>query len=147
MTACCATRASSGRRRSRRMNLHAKLRARAEAGRPIRVGLIGAGKFGSMSLSQALRTPGLHVMAIADLSPDRAGQALRRVGWPAEQFAARSFAEAIERGSTTVTDDAEALIAAGGMEVVIDATGHPAAVIRHALLCCQHRRHIVMGKV
>ena len=51
------------------MNLHAKLRARAEAGRPVRVGLIGAGKFGSMFLAQAPHTPGLHVMAIADLSP------------------------------------------------------------------------------
>ncbi len=129
------------------MNLHAKLRARAETGRPIRIGLIGAGKFGSMFLAQALRTPGLHIMAIADLSPDRARQALRRVGWPAEQFAARSFAEAVERGGTTITDDAEALIAAGGMEVVIDATGHPAAGIRHALLCCMHRRHIVMVNV
>ncbi len=129
------------------MNLHAKLRARAETGRPIRIGLIGAGKFGSMFLAQALRTPGLHIMAIADLSPDRARQALRRVGWPAEQFAARSFAEAVELGGTTITDDAEALIAAGGMEVVIDATGHPAAGIRHALLCCKHRRHIVMVNV
>jgi predicted homoserine dehydrogenase-like protein len=129
------------------MNLHAKLSARAEAGRPVRVGLIGAGKFGSMFLAQTLRTPGLHIVAIADLSPNRARRALNRVGWPAEQYAARSFAEAVERGATTITEDAEALIAADGMEVVIDATGHPAAGIRHALLCCKHRRHIVMVNV
>jgi predicted homoserine dehydrogenase-like protein len=129
------------------MNLHAKLRARAEAGRPIRVGLIGAGKFGSMFLAQAPRTPGLHVMAIADLSPDRARQSLRRVGWADEQFAARSFADAVAHGTTFVTDDAEALITAEDMEVVIDATGHPAAGIHHALLCCRHRRHIVMVNV
>jgi predicted homoserine dehydrogenase-like protein len=129
------------------MNLHAKLRGRAEAGRPIRVGLIGAGKFGSMFLAQAPRTPGLHVMAIADLSPDRARRSLRRVGWADEQFAARSFADSVAHGTTFVTDDAEALIAAEDMEVVIDATGHPAAGIRHALLCCRHRRHIVMVNV
>jgi predicted homoserine dehydrogenase-like protein len=129
------------------MNLHAKLRARAEAGRPIRVGLIGAGKFGSMFLAQVPRTPGLHIMAIADLSPDRVRQSLCRVGWPAEQYAARSFAESVERGSTFITNDAAALIAADGMEVVIDATGNPAAGIRHALLCCKHRRHIVMVNV
>jgi predicted homoserine dehydrogenase-like protein len=129
------------------MNLHAKLRGRAEAGRPIRVGLIGAGKFGSMFLAQAPRTPGLHVMAIADLSPDRARQSLRRVGWADEQFAARSFADSIAHGTTFVTDDAETLIAAEDMEVVIDATGHPAAGIHHALLCCRHRRHIVMVNV
>jgi predicted homoserine dehydrogenase-like protein len=129
------------------MNLSAKLRARAEAGRPVRVGLIGAGKFGSMFLAQAPRTAGLHVMAIADLSPERARQSLQRVGWTAEGYAARSFGEAVERGSTFITDDAEALIAAEGMEVVIDATGHPAAGIHHALLCCKHGRHIVMVNV
>jgi predicted homoserine dehydrogenase-like protein len=129
------------------MNLSAKLRMRAEAGRPVRVGLIGAGKFGSMFLAQAPRTPGLHVMAIADLSPERARQSLQRVGWTAAQYAARSFSEAIERGSTFITDDAEALIAADGMEVVIDATGHPAAGIHHALLCCRHGRHIIMVNV
>ena len=129
------------------MNLNAKLRARAEAKRPIRVGLIGAGKFGSMFLAQAPHTPGLHVMAIADLSPDRARQSLRRVGWADEQFSARSFADSIAYGTTFLTDDAAAVIAADGMEVVIDATGHPAAGIHHALLCCKHRRHIVMVNV
>jgi predicted homoserine dehydrogenase-like protein len=129
------------------MNLHAKLRARAEAKRPIRVGLIGAGKFGSMFLAQAPHTPGLHIMAIADLSPDRARQSLRRVGWADEQFSARSFADSIAHGTTFLTDDAAAAIAAEGMEVVIDATGHPAAGIHHALLCCNHRRHIVMVNV
>ena len=54
------------------MNLHAMLGRRAEDGRPVRVGLIGAGKFGTMYLSQAARTPGIHVMAIADLDPERA---------------------------------------------------------------------------
>jgi len=86
-------------------------------------------------------------MAIADLSPDRARRSLRRVGWTDEQSSARSFADSIAHGTTFVTDDAAALIAADGMEVVIDATGHPEAGIRHALLCCQHRRHIVMVNV
>ena len=62
------------------MNLWAKLKARAEAGRPVRVALIGAGKFGSMFLAQAPRTPGLHVAGIADLAPARARDALARVG-------------------------------------------------------------------
>ena len=129
------------------MNLSAKLRARAEAGRPVRVGLIGAGKFGSMFLSQAPRTLGLHVAAIADLSPSRTRDALERVGWPREKYEAASVAEAIKRNSTFVTDDAAGMIAADGIEVVIDATGHPPSGIRHALLCCEHRRHIVMVNV
>ena len=129
------------------MNLAAKLRARAEAGKPVRIGLIGAGKFGSMFLSQAPRTPGFHVAGIADLAPLRAREALERVGWPREQYAARSLAEAVERGGTFITGDAAALIAADGIEIVIDATGHPPSGIRHALLCCEHGKHIVMVNV
>jgi len=63
------------------MNLHRLLTARVEAGRPVRVVLIGAGKFGSMFLAQIPTTPGLEVAAIVDLSPDRARQACRIVGW------------------------------------------------------------------
>ena len=54
------------------MNLYAKLLARQAEQRPVRVGLIGAGKFGAMYLHQALRTPGVHIVGIADLSPARA---------------------------------------------------------------------------
>jgi predicted homoserine dehydrogenase-like protein len=129
------------------MNLSSKLRARAASGNPVRVGLIGAGKFGSMFLAQAQRTPGLHLLGIADLDPSRARASLQRVGWAEERYGARSFDEARKTGKTFIGDDAEALIAADGLDVVIDATGHPAAGIRHALLACKHRRHIVMVNV
>ncbi len=129
------------------MSLSRKLAALAEAGTPIRVGVIGAGKFGSMFLSQAPRTPGMHVMGIADLDPARARAACERVGWPAERMAATSFAAARRDGTTFLTDDAEALIAADGMDVIVEATGNPAAGIRHTLLCCTHRRHVVMVNV
>lgn len=62
------------------MNLHSMLLARAEDAKPVRVGLIGAGKFGSMFLNQVPSVPGLKVTVIADLSPDRARAALRHVG-------------------------------------------------------------------
>ena len=61
------------------MFVHQELLARARTGNPVRVGLIGAGKFGSMFLSQVPTTPGLTVAAIADLSPDRAKAACRSV--------------------------------------------------------------------
>src|ERR1700731_1514836 len=103
------------------MNLSTKLKARAEAGKPVRVGLIGAGKFGSMFLAQAPRPPGLHVACIADLALARARDALARGGWAAEQYAARSVADAMKRGGTFIPDDAAAMIASPGIEVVIDA--------------------------
>ncbi len=129
------------------MSLYHTLAARAAAGNPVRIGVIGAGKFGSMFLSQAPRTPGLHVVGIADLDPQRARSALARVGWPAEQYEAKSAAEAMRNGTTFLTDDAEGLIAADGIEVIVEATGHPGAGIRHALACCRHKRHIVMVNV
>ncbi|MBI5069298.1 MAG: Gfo/Idh/MocA family oxidoreductase [Deltaproteobacteria bacterium] len=129
------------------MNLHALLQERAASRRPLRVVLIGAGKFGSMYLSRVRRTPGLHLLAVADLQPDRAREALRRVGWPEEAFAARSLGEAEVTGTTLVTDDVPAAIAHGAVEVVIDATGSPAAGVRHVLQCCRHGKHVVMVNV
>ena len=129
------------------MNLHSMLLARAAAGKPLRVGLVGAGKFGSMYLAQAKHTPGVHVMGIADLAPDRARAALARTGWPAKRSAARSLADAYRHGTTCITDDAQALIAAPEVEIIIEATGRPAAGIRHALVCCAHRKHVVMVNV
>ena len=113
----------------------------------MRVVLIGAGKFGSMYLSQARRTPGIHMLAVADLSPERARAALARVGWEAERYGARTLDEAARALTTCITDDTAAAIAHPATEVVIDATGHPAAGIGHVLDCCRHGKHIVMVNV
>lgn len=129
------------------MNLHRLLLERAAQGKPVRVALVGAGKFGAMFLSQAPRTPGLHVIGVADLSPQRAREALARAGWPQARYAAPSADAALATGGTWITDDALSLIAAGPVEVVIDATGDPAAGIRHVLACCQHGKHVVMVNV
>ncbi len=129
------------------MNLHRLLQKRAADHNPVRVGLIGAGKFGSMYLSQIPRTPGIHLLAIADLNPQRAGESLRRVGWTDTQFAAQSFEQAFKNGSTCITDDAMSLIANPHVEVIIDATGSPSAGIAHVLACCKHGKHIVMVNV
>ncbi|MFA5027340.1 MAG: Gfo/Idh/MocA family oxidoreductase [Candidatus Methylomirabilota bacterium] len=129
------------------MNLHRRLAERAAQGKPVRVGLIGAGKFGSMFLSQARATPGLAILGIADLDPARARAACQRAGWPAEQYAAASFSEALQTGKSCITDDAQALIAADGLEVVVEATGHPPAGIRHALAAIERRCHVVMVTV
>jgi len=129
------------------MNLARLMQQRAAANNPIRIGLIGAGKFGSMYLSQIPRTPGMHLLGLADLNPQRAAESLRRVGWKDEQFAAQSFAHAFKHGSTCITDNAMTLIADPHVEVIIDATGHPSAGIAHVLACCEHKKHIVMVNV
>jgi predicted homoserine dehydrogenase-like protein len=128
------------------VTLHRLLLAREAAGRPVTVGLIGAGKFGTMFLAQALRTAGIHVLAVADLDVARARAQLGSAGWPASAFA-RSLADAQERRSTHVTEDAAALLAFSGIEVVVEATGVPAAGIRHAHGAIAHGKHVVMVNV
>ena len=115
------------------MYLHDALMKREE---PVRVLLIGAGKFGSMFLGQVPTTPGLDVTIIADLRPDAARAACRTVGWSEERIA-----------TTTFTDDALTAIAKGNIDVVIEATGHPAAGIAHASAAIGAGRHIVMVNV
>lgn len=129
------------------MNLHRLLRARHGAGRPVRVGVVGCGKFAGMFLSQARRTPGLQVVAIADLSPARARANLAAVGWPAEQAGALSAADAARHGDTWLTEDAQAVVVAPEVEVVVEATGDPLAGAEHALLAIEAGKHVVMVNV
>ncbi len=129
------------------MNLDAKLRKRAADGNPVRVGIIGAGKFGSMFLSQAGHHPGYHVLGVADLSATRAKDALARVGWPKDRYQATNPDDALKNGTTWITEDANALIEANGLEVIIDATGSPAAGIRFGLKAIEYGRHLVMVNV
>nr|MBA3478711.1 Gfo/Idh/MocA family oxidoreductase [Lautropia sp.] len=129
------------------MNLHRLLLEREAAGKPLRVGLIGAGKFGSMYLSQALRTPGVALVAVADLAPDRAREAMKRLGWPDQRLGAETFSHALATSTVHLTDDADAMIAAPEVDIVIDATGNPAAGIRHVLACCAHGKDVVMVNV
>ena len=129
------------------MSLIEKLKQRASDNNPVRVAIIGAGKFGSMYLSQAPRTPGIHLVAIADLSPTRAKESLTRVGWDEARYSATSLQDAAKSGSTFITDDAENIISSEYIDIVIDSTGNPAAGIRHALLCFDHRKHIIMVNV
>ncbi len=154
------------------MFLHERLRARAAAGRPVRVGLIGAGKFGSMFLSQAPTTEGLEIRVIADLDPDRARAACRAVGWSDAQIAATRFTddarEAVGAGGPGAGAGARGSAPGGstpggdpdtgargssapggdpGIDVAVEATGDPAAGIAHARAAFAAGTSIVMVNV
>lgn len=125
------------------MNLYAKLQQREAQGKPIRVGLIGAGKFGSMYLAQVPKTPGLHLVAIADLSPAGAKQNLNRVGWSSAQYDAGSIDQAVAQRKTYIGDDWQALVKHPAIDVVVECTGHPIAAVEHCLLAFAHGKHVV----
>ena len=118
------------------MYLYSSVIQRANDGRPVRVGLIGAGKFGSMFLAQVPTTPGLLVTMIADLDPAQAIVRCREVGWDDSRVV-----------NTEFVDDAEVMIRGNKVDVVVESTGYPAAGIKHALLCAAHGKHIIMVNV
>src|ERR1700693_2245222 len=110
--------------------------ARVAAGKPVRVGLIGAGKFGSMFLAQVPSIAGIEVAVIADLDPERAKAACRNVGWDEVRIARSRFTE---RGADAINDER--------VEVAIEATGNPIAGIAHAIEAIEAKKHIVMVNV
>lgn len=129
------------------MNLHAKLLERESQGHPVTVGVIGAGKFGTMYLSQARLTAGTHVAGVADLDVARARSQLKTAGWPDALYAASSLDDAHARRATFVTDNAEALIADPRIEVIVEATGVPGAGIAHCMRAIDNGKHVVMVNV
>ena len=125
------------------MSLHHKLQELAANHQSIKVGLIGAGKFGSMYLSQIPNTPGVHLVGIADLSPVNAKKNLARVGWRDEQSNASSLDEAIKTGQTHISDNWEALVSHPAIDVIIECTGHPIAAVDHCLLAFKNGKNVV----
>ncbi len=117
------------------MNLFHLLKVRHAAGKPVRVALIGAGKFGSMFLSQVPHVPGLEVPVIVDLDRERAREACRTVGWGAGRIEATKFTEDASKATS------------GDIDVIVEATGNPAAGIKHARAAIAAGKHIVMVNV
>ncbi|MEJ2058425.1 MAG: hypothetical protein P8X39_11365, partial [Desulfofustis sp.] len=116
------------------MNLHTMLKQREQDKNPVKVGVIGAGKFSSMFLSQARFTPGLQITGIADLAGDRVYQALKTTGWNKDAAAdARSAAEINDlaaAGTIGVVEDSTLLIESD-CDVIMEITGSPEAGTRH----------------
>ena len=129
------------------MNLFTLMQQRtAEAG-PIRVGVIGAGKFASMFLTQAVGSENLHVVGVADINVPKAKDALARTGWPAERYTASSLDEAVRTGGTAVIDDSTALITHPAVEVILEITGNPLVGTYHAVTAIDHGKHVIMVNV
>ncbi|MCL6549921.1 MAG: hypothetical protein K6T37_02755 [Acidothermus cellulolyticus] len=127
------------------MNLYALLQARERSDKPIRVGIIGAGRFGTMYLAQVRNIPGVHVAAVADINPDRARNAFKLIDWPESQLT-DSVGEALRSRRTAITDDSTPLFEAE-LDVIVEATGNPIVGINHALRAIDTAKHIVMVTV
>ncbi len=129
------------------MNLSRLLAERAANDQPLRIALIGCGKFATMYLTQARLTPGIHVVGIADLDLGRARKNLGAAGWPQAQFSAPTIDAALASGGTCLSENASTLINTQALDVVIEATGAPRAGIRHCREAIAAGHHIVMVNV
>ncbi|MDR1242966.1 MAG: SAF domain-containing protein [Deltaproteobacteria bacterium] len=129
------------------MNLYSLMRQRAEKSGPIRVGLIGAGKFASMFLTQASRAQGIHVVGIAELNPEIGRAALKKTGWAEERYDAKTLDEACKTGKTAIVASSDDLIKFAPVEVILEVTGNPVVGTAHALKCIENGKHIVMVNV
>ena len=118
------------------MFLQNAISKRIDNDNPVKVALIGAGKFGSMFLSQVPTTPGLEVAVIADLKPENAIKACKNVGWSDDLISKTKF-----------VDEAIQAIKLSEVDVVVEATGFPAAGIEHARQAFQNGKHIIMVNV
>ena len=123
------------------------LQRRASEGRPIRIGLVGAGFMArGVALQIALSVPGMRVAAIANRTLEGARRAYREAGQE-EVRAVDTVAQlerAIESGVPAITEDALLLCRAGGIDAIVEVTGtieHAAAVTLEAIT---HRKHVVL---
>jgi len=125
------------------MSLYSRLQRRAQEKNPIRIGLIGAGKFGTMYLSQIPKTPGVHLVGVADLSPGHAKANLELVGWSKERIDAASLEEAVKNGSTHVGDDWRKLVSHPAIDLIVECTGSPLHAVDHILEAFTQKKHVV----
>ena len=127
------------------------LKARADAGRPVRIGLIGCGEMGTDIVTRAAMMDGVDVAAIADLRPEAAHKAVeiahQEPGHAAEASSADSLNATIEAGKTAVANDVSAILESGLIDVVVDATGVPAVGAEIGLAGMEAGKHLVMMNV
>ena len=129
------------------MSLYSMLLSRQSANNPIRVGVIGAGKFGSMFLSQAIRIPAIHIVGIADLNVEQAKSNLANVHWSEEQYSANSLDSAAANGTTFVCDSYEAVVQHPAIDIIVEATGNPVVAADHILAAFANGKHVVSATV
>ncbi|UXN64700.1 NAD(P)H-dependent oxidoreductase [Phyllobacterium sp. A18/5-2] len=127
------------------------MQARAETGRPIRIGLIGSGEMGTDIVTRVAHMPGIEIGAICELNLQGALKAVdiayRQEGHSREVATAAALSAAMEAGKIAVTNDANLILENGLIDVVIDATGVPAVGAEIGLRAMEHGKHLVMMNV
>ncbi|KAB2682744.1 NAD(P)H-dependent oxidoreductase [Brucella tritici] len=127
------------------------MQARADSGRPIRIGLIGSGEMGTDIVTRVAHMPGIEVGAISELRIPNALKAVdiafQEEGHGREVSTASDLTTAMEAHKVAVTDNANLILENDLIDVVIDATGVPAVGAEIGLRAMEHGKHLVMMNV
>lgn len=121
-----------------------------ERDRPVRVGVIGAGQFGTSCLVQIERIRGLRTVAVADSVLERAEAAYDEAGIRESDRETVADAGAVD---AVVADGRRALVADGDelatadVDVILESTGDPIAGSRHAFDAIHSGTHVVTATV
>ncbi len=130
--------------------LHQRLADLEREGRPITVGVIGAGTFGTQIVAQTCRMKGMRVSAIADLKVERGIRALGLGGVPREGVqvteTAKGIEEAMDRGRPAVTTQAGEMLGSP-VDVVVEATGIPEVGALNGYQAIQKKKNLIMVTV
>jgi len=132
------------------MGVYHLLEQREAAGKPLKIGVIGAGVYGAMFLAQMRLTPGMKLVGVAELDIEKAKNRCIRTGWPEESIYIAASTSAINEGArknkVALTDDSQRLIEAD-VDIIMEVTGIPEAGTRHAWDALEAGKHVVMVTV
>ena len=127
------------------------LAARADTGKPIRIGLVGAGEMGTDIVSRVAHMRGIEIGVISELKDGAAAKSVEIAYGNADRVQVVSSADAanaaMEQGKVAVTNNVNALLEAGLIDVVVDATGIPAVGAEIGLQAMERGKHLVMMNV
>ncbi len=127
------------------------LARRAAESNPIRVGIIGTGKFGAGLVAQISQMQGMEVSAIADISARNARYAYLSSGASEEEIRTAEtgdeLEDAVRAGNPVVVEDGLALTECESIDVIVESTGLPEVGARHAFQALSNRKHVVMVNV
>ena len=125
------------------------LAARAQTGKPVRIGLIGSGEMGTDIVTRAAMMDGIEVAAISEIDPANAHKAVeiahQEAGHSQDVKTTDALNAAVENGKCAITDNVDALLDSGLIDVVIDATGIPAVGADIGVTAMERGKHLVMN--
>lgn len=128
-----------------------ELEARADEGKPIRIGLIGCGEMGTDIVTRASLMSGIEVAAISDIRSENAIKAVdvayQEDGHSRVVKSGDELSAAIESGKVGIVENTELLLENGLIDVVIEATGLPGVGAELGLAAMERGKHLVMMNV